>query len=489
MDKKPVELDGTTGEGGGQLVRNAISLASVISQPIRIVNVRGNRQYGKGRKGGGLKAQHVAAIQVLADATAADVVGLQVGSPMLEFRPRRGPGADAIAALLAAPSADASTSGRRLIRIAAGTAAASAMCIFQCVFPFLLFAGSGSDSGSQEAQQQQEPLELEIDGGTNTSWAPSFDYVDQVLLPALEAWFGVAVERRLVSRGWNTGPASQGSVWFRFRPLRPGAALGGSSPVPVAQEEEEEEEGAPQPPSPPDASPQPQPSMGTLQAADGVGVVRTIDVTMVCPAAMGDKLTRALARDLADLFPAADVRFRPREDSGHHSRMFVLLVARNAGAGPPPLLWGRDLLFSPPPRNAPVGRGRGHGDELALSTSELLSRRVCRALRSDVARGGAVDEFLQDQLVIFQALREGRSSFPRRGGEAAEAEAAGLEDAMAGLDVGEERELERDRTGAPFGEGSLHATTARWVAAELLPQARWFGGGRVCQGAGVRVQG
>ncbi|KAL8413329.1 hypothetical protein RB594_004809 [Gaeumannomyces avenae] len=467
MDKKLVELDGTTGEGGGQLVRNAVALASVISQPIRIVNVRGNRQHGRSRKGGGLKAQHVAAIQVLADATAADVSGLHVGSPTLEFRPRRGPGADAIAALLATTP----TGDRRLIRIAAGTAAASAMCIFQCVFPFLLFAGSGS------GPQQQEPLELEIDGGTNTSWAPSFDYVDQVLCPALEAWFGVAVERRLVSRGWNTGPASRGRVWFRFRPLRPGAALGGSSPVPVAQ-------GEGGPPQLSSSSP------GTLQqAAEDTTAVKTIDITMVCPAAMGDKLTRALAKDLAGLFPAADVRFRPSEDSGHRSRMFVLLVARPAA--PSPLLWGRDLLFSPPPRNAPVGRARGgggggDGDEWALSTSELLSRRVCRALRADVRRGAVVDEFLQDQLVIFQALREGRSSFPRRG-----AEVEGLEDAMAGLDVdgGGGGELKRDRTGAPFGEGSLHATTARWVAAQLLPRASWFGGGRVCQGAGVRVQG
>lgn len=434
---------------------------------------------------------------MLAGATAANVVGLEVGSPTLEFRPRRGPGADAIAALLA-PSADASgsSSSRRLVSIAAGTAAASAMCIFQCVFPFLLFAGSSS-SGLQEAEQ--EPLELEIAGGTNTSWSPSFDYMDQVLCPALEAWFGIAIERRLIRRGWNTGPASQGKVWFRFRPLRPGAALGGSSPASTALQKED----APSPP-PPASSPSstrttataspwppPLPTSSTLQLQPSPGaaadaVVKTIDVTVVCPAAMGDKLTRRLAKDLAALFPAAEIRFRPREDSGHHSRMYVLLVARPAPeAGP--LLWGRDLLFSPPPpRNAAPVVGRGGGDEWMLSTSELLSRRVCRALHADVARGGVVDEFLQDQLVIFQALREGRSSFPRRGGEAS---SAGLEDAMAGLGLDEGQELKRDRTGAPFGEGSLHTTTARWVAAQLLPQARWFGGGRVCQGAGVRVQG
>lgn len=51
MAPEPViELDGRTGEGGGQLVRIAIALASVISKPVKIKNVRGNRG---GPRGGG----------------------------------------------------------------------------------------------------------------------------------------------------------------------------------------------------------------------------------------------------------------------------------------------------------------------------------------------------------------------------------------------------------------------------------------------------
>ncbi len=47
---KPIDLDGRTGEGGGQLVRIAVALASVVSQPVRITHVRGNRE---GPRGGG----------------------------------------------------------------------------------------------------------------------------------------------------------------------------------------------------------------------------------------------------------------------------------------------------------------------------------------------------------------------------------------------------------------------------------------------------
>ncbi len=53
--QKPIEIDGRTGEGGGQLVRNAVALAAVTGQPIRITNVRGNRG---GARGGGSSPLH-----------------------------------------------------------------------------------------------------------------------------------------------------------------------------------------------------------------------------------------------------------------------------------------------------------------------------------------------------------------------------------------------------------------------------------------------
>lgn len=48
MKVKPIELDGRTGEGGGQLVRVAVGLAALTSQPVKITHVRGNREGGRG---------------------------------------------------------------------------------------------------------------------------------------------------------------------------------------------------------------------------------------------------------------------------------------------------------------------------------------------------------------------------------------------------------------------------------------------------------
>jgi RNA 3'-terminal phosphate cyclase (ATP) len=48
--------------------------------------------------------------------------------------------------------------------------------------------------------------------------------------------------------------------------------------------------------------------------------------------------------------------------------------------------------------------------------------------------------------------------------------------------------MRRDKAQEPFGFGSLHATTARWVTAELLPKVQWFNRGTICEGVGMRVE-
>src|SRR4051812_6006873 len=131
----------------------------------------------------GLKSQHVTSIAWLAQATDAETRGLEVGSKTLEFHPLRRPWD-----LFPTPPENAAkaTAADSTIRITASSPAASALLIFQAVLPFLLFASS--------ADGEARPIPVEIHGGTNVSFSLSYEYLDQVLLPALHTDFGIRVD-------------------------------------------------------------------------------------------------------------------------------------------------------------------------------------------------------------------------------------------------------------------------------------------------------
>ncbi|PBP22611.1 RNA 3'-terminal phosphate cyclase [Diplocarpon rosae] len=382
--QKVTKLDGRTGEGGGQLVRIAVALAALTGKPIRIDNVRGNRA-GK-EKGGGLKAQHVACIKCLADATEADVTDCFVGSKAFGFKTKLSP--EAIKS--------------RNIRVQADSAA-SILLVFQATLPFFLFAGDEHDS----------PITLTIQGGTNVGFSLSFEYLDQVLLPALER-FGVKVERRLEGRGWSHGTRQIGSAKFVITPLPLGKSLK-------------------------------EPKWPKIQ-----GDITRIDVSLLVPMHVQEPLIRSLRLELDMMFPGIEVHFPLVEDSKHNARNYTLLVAHTSTG----LRFGRDWLYD--------GKTRGKSADY-LATEIAL--RVTKELDVEVRKGGVADEYLQDQLIVFQALASGTSSIPRT---------------ADALHSSNERE---DCTDEPFGDGSMHTTTARWVCSQMLPQVRWSDGGRVCGGA------
>jgi RNA 3'-terminal phosphate cyclase (ATP) len=414
---KPLEISGTIGEGGGQLVRTAIALSALTGQAVTISDIRGGRE-----RGGkccadrrvwmsclpltGLKSQHATAIQFLAEATDADVEGLTVGSRTVTFCPRRGP-ADLL---------------RRNISISAESGSASTLLILQAILPFLVFAGNESD----------EPVELEISGGTNVSFSLSFEYLDQVLLPTLEDRFSIRVERRLIRRGWSLGPQSRGKIWIKLFPLKVGQSLLFKAPSRPQSYE-----------------------------------VKSIDVSMVVPISVQEKLQASLTKDLADLFPGSDVHFKLVEDSSLDSRWYILLVA-HSGSG---IRWGHDFLGSMPKKT----KNRDN-------FSAQISSKVCRGLYGETSAGGQADVHLQDQVVVFQALCDGYSSLPRNDVSSPDI----LIDAMGNLDIGNGR-MRKERTHEPFGHGSLHARTARWLVSELLPSVEFYNKGDLVKGSGTKV--
>jgi RNA 3'-terminal phosphate cyclase (ATP) len=298
------------------------------------------------------------------------------------------------------------TLANRIIHIKADSAA-STLLVFQSIFPFLLFAGD----------EKASPITLTIQGGTNVSWSLSYEYLDQVLLPALEN-FGIKVNRKLEYRGWSHGTPQTGSIKFQFAGLPPGTALR-----------------APEWPK-------------------DRGTVLKIDISIIVPGYLKVPLKTALLFETNLVFPGVEVNFIVVDESGHKARMSTLLVAHTSTG----LRFGRDWLYD-----------RKSKDKSEDEISTEIAQKVVDELDAELRKGGLVDEYLQDQLVIFQALSEGCSSIP------------GSSDALMS-------ERERvDRTEVPFGDGSPHTTTARWVASQLLPCAKWIDNGRICEGVGWRV--
>jgi RNA 3'-terminal phosphate cyclase (ATP) len=170
-------LDGSYGEGGGQIVRAALSLAVALGRPVHITAVRARRRRP------GLQPQHLTAVRALAEICDARVAGAALGSAELTFVPRAlRPGA---------------------YRFDVGTAGAVAL-----VFQALLFPLTRADGAS----------EVILVGGTHVPWSPPFQYLSDVFLPAL-ATMGVVAVADL--RRWGWYPRGGGEVAATVVPRRP----------------------------------------------------------------------------------------------------------------------------------------------------------------------------------------------------------------------------------------------------------------------------
>lgn len=272
------------------------------------------------------------------------------------------------------------------------------------------------------------------------SFSPSYEYLDQVLLPMLEQQFGVHVDRKLQSRGWSSGNVSRGSLWFKIQPLPWASTLGLQAEF--------------------------------LNTTHDDFLIKSVDATFIAPSNMHNELENALKTDLQQILPGASHSFVHVEDSGHDARIYVLLVAKSEK-----LRWGRDLLY----------RRKRKGKTISFLAKEI-SKSVTRTLSEEMRQAGTVDEFLQDQLVIFQALAEGKTSFPRTffGDQASQGSAGIAKEHESVLD---HFHLRVDKVKGPLGQSqsdSTHTTTARWVMSEILePRVKWYNWGTVCQGIGL----
>jgi len=159
MSSNEVVIDGSMGEGGGQILRTALALAAVLGKRVRIINIRAKRPKP------GLQRQHLTAVKAVAAISNAKVEGLHLGSTTLTFEPRGLKGGDFYF--------DIGTAG-------------SVTLVLQALLPLLPFV--------------PDPIRVRVRGGTDVPWSPPIDYVRHVLSRLLEH-FGFTVTVVLKRRG------------------------------------------------------------------------------------------------------------------------------------------------------------------------------------------------------------------------------------------------------------------------------------------------
>jgi RNA 3'-terminal phosphate cyclase (ATP) len=171
-----IRIDGSFGEGGGQILRTSLSLSLATRKAFRIENIRA------GRERPGLLRQHLTAVLAAAEVGGAEVNGATLGSAALTFSPDRIRPGD--------------------YRFSVGTAGSGTL-VFQTVLPALMLAS--------------EPSRIVIEGGTHNSAAPPFDFLARTFLPLLER-MGPKVQLQFERYGFY--PAGGGRFCAEVHPAK-----------------------------------------------------------------------------------------------------------------------------------------------------------------------------------------------------------------------------------------------------------------------------
>ena len=158
-----VEIDGSRGEGGGQILRTSLALSMITGRPLVMTNVRA------GRAKPGLRRQHLACVLAAQQLSDAEVYGAEVGSKFLDFRPKQ----------IEAKELD----------IDIGSAGSTSLVV-QTILVAAIVGG--------------KRLRAVVHGGTHNPMAPPFEFLSRVFLPHLHA-MGARVTLELDRHGFATG--------------------------------------------------------------------------------------------------------------------------------------------------------------------------------------------------------------------------------------------------------------------------------------------
>jgi RNA 3'-terminal phosphate cyclase (ATP) len=173
-----LRIDGDYGEGGGQILRTALSLSCVLKRPVEIVNIR------KGRKVPGLQPQHLTATNACQRISDARIEGNALGSTSLRFSPAETKGGEFSFDVAEKKGSAGSTS-----------------LVLQTLFLPLSLCESASS--------------VRVLGGTHVAWSPPFHYLQQVFAPVIEK-MGAKMNLRIHKWGWY--PKGGGEVSCSVQP-------------------------------------------------------------------------------------------------------------------------------------------------------------------------------------------------------------------------------------------------------------------------------
>lgn len=163
-----IEIDGSHGEGGGQILRTSLALSILTGQPVHFFNIRA------GRKKPGLARQHLTSVLAAAEISDAEVVGANIGSQELSFTPKAGKGGK--------------------YRFDIGTAG-SCCLVMQTVLPVLMAA--------------EEDSEVAFIGGTHNPTCPPYHFLERAFVPLLRK---MGIDIALTLNRFGFYPAGGGEI-------------------------------------------------------------------------------------------------------------------------------------------------------------------------------------------------------------------------------------------------------------------------------------
>eukprot|EP00536_Pseudo-nitzschia_multiseries_P009760 jgi/Psemu1/201609/e_gw1.282.52.1 len=356
-----ITIDGSKGEGGGQILRNACAYAAILRNNVKIVNIRA------GRKTPGLRPQHLVGLRLLATTSGASLAkGDSVGSTEILFL------------------ADKGSPKHNNNEYVGDTQTAGSICLLlQTVLPFALV----------HEHRESSLLRFLLKGGTDTDFAPPFDYFRHVFLPVLKNYSVTKDDSRIQNSALDVSLVRRG-----FFP-RGGGEVRAAIRRPC-----------------PDTFPL-RPIRLTERGEIAEITIRSFSAGN-CP--------RSMAKQLSAIVEGTVVASNP---SHRHIPVRVVDTVRrrliSSGCGV--------LVVAKTDTGCLLGGSSIGSPKIPLEeTARVAARQVIEAMEG----GGCVDDYLQDQLILYMALAEGVSE-------------------------------------VVTNSLTLHTRTAIWVASQMLPSVRF----------------